>query len=68
MGRCMDVAVIVLIITLGEWGGLTDDQYLVNILTVLVCVLTALGFVVAATCGTWRYCRDDGVVVERIFD
>ena len=37
-------------------------------LTLFIRALTALGFAVAATCGTWRDCRDDGVVVERILD
>ena len=43
------------IITLGKGGGLTDDQYLVNILTLFICVLIILCFVAAATCGTGHY-------------
>lgn len=47
--------VITPIITLGEGGGLTDDQYLVNILTLFICVLITLCFVAAAACGTGHY-------------
>lgn len=47
--------VITPIITLGEGGSLTDDQYLVNILTLFICVLITLCFVAAATCGTGHY-------------
>lgn len=57
MSKWVDVAVITLIITLGEWGGLTGNQYRMNILTLFTCVPTVLGFVVATTCGTWRYRR-----------
>lgn len=47
--------VITLIITLGEGGGLTDDRYLVNILTLFIRVLIPLCFVAAATCVTGHY-------------
>lgn len=45
-----------LIITLGEWEDLTEDQNLGNILT-FPCALPALCFVAAATCGTGRCWR-----------
>lgn len=52
----VDIGVVTLIITLGEWGDLTDDQYLGNILT-FSRALTALCFVAAATCGTGALLR-----------
>lgn len=50
----MNVAAIILITPLGEWGGLMGNQYLMNISALFTCVPTVLGFVAATTWGTWR--------------
>jgi len=57
-GQVVNIGMITLIITLGEWEDLTDDQYLGNILT-FSCALTALCFVAATTCGTRHCCGDE---------
>lgn len=46
-----------------DWQSISGEH-----LTLFICVLMALGFIVAATFGIWHYYRDEGMLFRKILD